>query len=270
MNAAPKKSLLPAQAPASTEPLAWAVGADEPAIDTGWLTSAQHKLVYAASGVLHLQVGDAQWLLPPQRAAWLRMGTEHRLYATEPVSLRTVHLSAILADAPPPEVALFDVVPLAREMILEAVRWGADRDASDERANRFFLAFAAMLGDWVGHSRQYRLPNARTPELQRAMAFAIAHLKEEPTIDDAARLAGVSPRTLARRFRDDAGTTWREFLHDARMMRAMELLADRNRSVTETAYAVGFNSLGAFTRAFVDFTGERPRDYHRRATDTPE
>jgi len=102
------------------------------------------------------------------------------------------------------------------------------------------------------------------------MQHALQHLQEEPSIEDAARLAGVSPRTLARRFRDEAGTTWREFLHNARMMRAMELLADRQRSVTDTAYAVGFNSLGAFTRAFVDFTGERPRDYHRRVTDHGE
>ena len=269
MNATPQRSALPISAP-SSRLLAWAVAADEPSFDTGWTKTGQHKLVYAASGVLHLQVGDAQWLLPPQRAAWLRAGVEHRLHASEPVSLRIVHLSASLADAPPVEVGLFEVVPLAREMILEAVRWGADRNPEDERANRFFLAFAAMLDDWVGRSRTYRLPVARTPELQRAMAFAMEHLNEEPTIEDAARLAGVSPRTLARRFRDDAGTTWREFLHDARMMKAMELLADPNRSVTETAYAVGFNSLGAFTRAFVDFTGERPRDYHRRATDIPE
>jgi AraC-like DNA-binding protein len=99
------------------------------------------------------------------------------------------------------------------------------------------------------------------------MRYASDNLNNEPTIEDAARNAGLSPRTLARRFREECGTTWREFLHDIRMFRAMELLADPSRSVTDTAHAVGFASLGAFTRAFVDYTGERPRDYHRRAQD---
>jgi transcriptional regulator GlxA family with amidase domain len=257
--------------PVPAQPLldAWGVAEDLGPFDSGWSRSAVNKVIYASSGVLHLQVGDARWLLPPQRAAWIRAGTEHRITAAEPVSLRTVHVASTLVEHAE-EVSVFEVNGLAREMMLSSVRWGDERDPADRQANAFFVAFAALLSEWIDQPRRFRLPNAQSPELQKAMQHALQHLQEEPSIEDAARLAGVSPRTLARRFRDEAGTTWREFLHNARMMRAMELLADRQRSVTDTAYAVGFNSLGAFTRAFVDFTGERPRDYHKRVTDHGE
>ena len=50
----------------------------------------------------------------------------------------------------------------------------------------------------------------------------------------------------------------------ARMMRAMELLAEPRASVSATAYAVGFASLGAFTTAFTERCGETPSAYRAR------
>lgn len=249
---------------------AWGHADDVERYDSDWRSYPHHLIVYAAQGVVHLQVGDADMLLPPQRAAFIAAGTEHRLHNDEPVSLRSVFFAPGMCEAPPVPCAIFEVNALAREMIVSSGRWTADRDATDERATRFFLALAAMVPEWVEQAQRFRLPLARSPELGRAMQYALEHLNEEPTIEDAAKLAGVSARTLARRFQEEADTTWRKFLHDARMMKAMELLADRSRSVTDTAYAVGFSSLGAFTRAFVDFTGERPRDYHRRITNPGE
>ncbi|HEU4538051.1 MAG TPA: AraC family transcriptional regulator, partial [Polyangiaceae bacterium] len=108
------------------------------------------------------------------------------------------------------------------------------------------------------------LPAARSPELGRAMRLVLDRLDEPLTAAEVARAAGLSTRTLARRFADEAQTTWRRFLHDARMLKAMDLLVRPGARVTETALAVGFESLGAFSRAFERFAGESPRDYRRR------
>ena len=102
------------------------------------------------------------------------------------------------------------------------------------------------------------------------MDYAIAALGEAPSIEDAARRAGLYTRTLERRFADEAQTSWRRFLHQARMMRAMELLDAPLARVTDTALAVGFESPGAFTRAFTEFAGENPKDFRsRRRPATP-
>jgi AraC-like DNA-binding protein len=241
-----------------------------PSLDTGWGKRSQHQVLYCATGVVHVQVGDAKLLLPPHRAAWIKADTDFCLTASEPIAVAFLYFGTSIEHLPSEPVCVFEPPPLAREMITYSIRWGADRDPEDEVANRFFLLFASLLPEWVQGESPFRLPVARSAELAAAMAFAMERLQEEPTIDDAARASGVSPRTLARRFQEEANTTWRKFLHDARMMRAMELLADRDRSVSDAANEVGFRSLGAFTRAFVGFTGERPREYHRRVTDTPE
>lgn len=230
-----------------------------------WHTHRRHQLLYAAQGALHLEVEQAQWLLPPQRAAWLRAGTRHRAWSTQPVSLCTVYLEPKLVRTPPEgECHVFVIGPLAREMLLYSTRWGPERPPKDPVADSFFETLAHLLSEWAMTARDWRLPRARTTELGKAMAFTLEHLGEPLSLDDVARASRLSVRTLARRFEQEAATTWRRFLHDARMLRAMELLAEEGSRVTQTAYEVGFESLAAFTHAFHAFTGERPRDFRQR------
>lgn len=241
--------------------------------DSGWHHHGKHQLLYAAEGTLHLDVDRSQWLFPPQRAAWIPAGAPHRVRAERPVALCTAYLAPAIGAARPrggpdpaatpmsDECCVFVVPPVAREMILYGARWGPDRDPDDAVANRFFEALAALCGEWALQTRPWRLPVAQTPALQKAMNHALAHLEQAPALEDAARAAGLSPRTLARRFADEAQTTWRAFLLTARMLRAMELLAENGAQVTATAYAVGFESVGAFSNAFKLFAGESPREY---------
>lgn len=232
---------------------------------SAWHVHRKHQLLYSARGALLLEVDRAQWLLPPQRAAWLRAGTRHRVRLAQPVSLRTVYLEPRRVRAPPEgECRVFMLGPLAREMLLYAPRWGPERAPKDPVADSFFDTLTRLLPEWTEDARDWRLPRARTSELERAMAFTLERLGEPLTLEQVARAAGLSSRTLARRFEQEAQTTWRRFQHDARMLRAMELLAEDGARVTQTAYAVGFESLAAFTHAFHSFTGERPRDFRLR------
>ena len=109
----------------------------------------------------------------------------------------------------------------------------------------------------------FRLPRAKTPELAQAIAYTLQHL-QEINIDDVAAAANLSARTLRRRMQQETGVSWQKFLHTARMLRAMELLATPEAQVTETALAVGYNSLSAFIRAFTRFTNETPSHYRQR------
>jgi AraC-like DNA-binding protein len=246
---------------------AFALADDHLPGESPWHTHRKHQLLYAASGTLALEVEGSQWILPPQRAAWIAALAPHRVRIISHVALRTVYLSPRLTRGPLGACCVFAATPLAREMILFATRWGPDEQQHAGSArDAFFAALAALCEEWSAEALPFRLPTARTPELARAMQYAIDALGESPSIEEAARRAALSTRTLARRFADEAQTTWRLFLHHARMLRAMELLASPGARVTDTALAVGFESFGAFTRAFEEFTGERPKDYRKRIT----
>jgi transcriptional regulator GlxA family with amidase domain len=79
-----------------------------------------------------------------------------------------------------------------------------------------------------------------------------------------ARLAHTSPAHFSRQFRVTFGETPHRYLQRRRVERAMELLRETDRPVTEICFDVGFGSLGTFSRTFSGIVGESPSRYRAR------
>jgi AraC-like DNA-binding protein len=79
-----------------------------------------------------------------------------------------------------------------------------------------------------------------------------------------ARVANVSPAHFSRQFRATFGETPHRYLQRRRVERAMELLRETGRPVTEICFDVGFGSLGTFSRTFAAIVGEPPTAYRAR------
>jgi AraC-like DNA-binding protein len=84
-------------------------------------------------------------------------------------------------------------------------------------------------------------------------------------IPSLARVAHVSEAHFIRTFRATFGETPHRYLQRRRVERAMFLLRDTERSVTDICLDVGFNSLGTFSRTFRDIVGETPQAYRTRS-----
>jgi transcriptional regulator GlxA family with amidase domain len=80
-----------------------------------------------------------------------------------------------------------------------------------------------------------------------------------------ARIAHVSAAHFARTFRATFGETPHRYLQRRRVERAMSLLRDTDRRVTDICFEVGFASPGTFSRTFRDIVGRSPREYRREA-----
>ena len=80
---------------------------------------------------------------------------------------------------------------------------------------------------------------------------------------DIARHAGMSVRTLNRRFRDQVGTTPLRWLHRIRVHQAQHLLETTAHPVDRVATQVGFGSVTAFRDRFRRITGTSPQAYRR-------
>lgn len=80
-----------------------------------------------------------------------------------------------------------------------------------------------------------------------------------------ATIAHVSPSHFIRAFKHAFGETPHRYLQRRRIERAMALLRDTVTPVTEVSLAVGFQSLGTFSRTFSDIVGVSPTAYRRRA-----
>jgi AraC-like DNA-binding protein len=82
-----------------------------------------------------------------------------------------------------------------------------------------------------------------------------------------ARIAHVSPAHFSRSFKATFGETPHRYLQRRRVERAMFLLRTTDTAVTDICMAVGFASLGTFSRTFSQIVGVTPSDY--RADNEP-
>lgn len=83
------------------------------------------------------------------------------------------------------------------------------------------------------------------------------------TLDEIAARAGMSTRTLNRRFREQTGTTPLQWLHRTRVRRAQYLLENTAHPVERIATQAGFGSPTAFRERFRRVVGTSPQAYRR-------
>ncbi len=94
-----------------------------------------------------------------------------------------------------------------------------------------------------------------------AMDRAFEHEIDVPSL---ARSVGMSEAHFIRTFKDVFAETPHRYLQRRRVERAMYLLRETDRSVTDVCFDVGFNSLGTFSRTFKDVTGLTPTGFRQR------
>jgi AraC-like DNA-binding protein len=83
-----------------------------------------------------------------------------------------------------------------------------------------------------------------------------------------AKLLGLSTRSLRRTLREH-GASYQQLLVQARQSRAEGLLADRALAIYEVAFALGYDDVSAFARAFRQWTGVSPREYREARVQRP-
>lgn len=104
-------------------------------------------------------------------------------------------------------------------------------------------------------------------DVKRAVDFIHAHLGDDITLADLARIARVPARTLQTHFQAHFGCGPIRYLRDQRLEQAREELrcSDQLRSVTEVALRWGFGNPGRFACAYRARFGEAPSQTRRRS-----
>lgn len=131
------------------------------------------------------------------------------------------------------------------------------RRTAAERLHREVIAeAAARLASGHAHAAD-RVDPRRGPRAARGAA--------EPAIADLAAQAGYSPDHFSRVFRDIMGQSPRDYLVNARIDRARQLLSESSLTVSQVADALGYRDVYFFSRQFKQRTGQSPTQYRKGA-----
>ena len=242
----------------AVRPPAFAIVQDEFDLDCPWHSHDLHQLQYAFEGAIEVEDARARHLLPRQLAAWIPAGVAHR------TSLHRVRSGSILfapqmVESAGDRVRIVEVPPLMREMVLGAMRWplGQPQDAI---ARAYFTALGLLCAEWIRREAPLSLPTSADARLRAAMDYTRAD-PGRACFDAACRAAGLSERTLRRRFQAETGMGWDAWRRRAQLLAAIPLLGEGRRSVAAIAGEVGFESQSAFARAFRSLTGKSPVEF---------
>ena len=97
--------------------------------------------------------------------------------------------------------------------------------------------------------------------VQDAIAYIEAHYREKISLSVIAEKLSVSPSYLSRTFKKGAGMTLVNYINQARMEKAKELMNSGRLSLNEVACEVGIYNYNYFYMLFKEIHGVAPSDY---------
>jgi len=106
----------------------------------------------------------------------------------------------------------------------------------------------------------YQFNSLDKEKIHHAAFCLSSDLENPPSLFELASSVGISHSKLNKGFKEFFGTTAFGYLRQERMKEAKRLLGE-GMNVTESAFAVGYNSLSSFTRAFRGEYGRNPNSY---------
>jgi AraC family transcriptional activator FtrA len=115
-----------------------------------------------------------------------------------------------------------------------------------------------------GQAQFIEAPVARTPDaptLQPLLTWLAGNLGELSTVEDLAHRAHMAPRTFARRFRAETGTTPHDWLTAQRVLFARRLLEETDLGVDAVAVRAGFGDAATLRHHFSRRVGATPQAY---------
>lgn len=233
---------------------------------TAWHRHSKAQLLYAEQGVTQLYTPSGSFLLPARHCAWIPADVVHQVASSSPsLFLRTLYFAPDAGKQNEfyEKLSVFQVNDLLREMILYTAKWTQTTVAS-ETERQFLRALRLVLPELKGQSLQLRLPAPKHPRLQAIIPSLLERLQERTSMEELARKAGVSIRTLTRLFQRELGMPYTSFLKVARISKSLELLSQPGANVGETAFLVGYDSLPSFSNAFLELVGSRPHHFLQR------
>jgi AraC-like DNA-binding protein len=99
--------------------------------------------------------------------------------------------------------------------------------------------------------------------LEQIFQYIEANYQQKISVEDAAAVCSLSYAAFCRYFKKMTRLTFTEFLNHYRINQAKKMLL-RDKNVTESCFACGFESLSYFNRTFRKITGENPLAFKQR------
>lgn len=207
-------------------------------------------------GLITMGTETGTWVVPAGHAVWLPPHQPHYGYTHGEVEGWSCYIADTACVTLPDRPCLIKVSGLLREAVIRASGWqGREMDEAQWR-----LAMVLLDELRTAPIEPFSLAMPVDPRLVRIARALLKDPGDRRDMGAWAAWAGVSERTLSRRFVVETGYSYTVWRQRARLMRALELLAE-GAPVTAVAFDLGYDSVSAFIALFKRMLGVTPSAY---------
>ncbi|OBZ17746.1 helix-turn-helix domain-containing protein [Bacillus sp. FJAT-26390] len=121
-----------------------------------------------------------------------------------------------------------------------------------------------IFSDLLESVNYSRLEITQVQSIAAVRNYINDHMKEEVTLSGLAEKFHFSPQYLAKKFKEEYGTTIMNYLTQLRIEKAFSLLDHTELSIQEVASESGFEELNYFSKVFKKHTGITPSGYRKK------
>ncbi len=236
------------------------------------------QVTMSSTGVVRLTAEHGTFIVPPSRALWIPPGVEHAVTMVEDSDVRTLYLHQPAGRCGPGvprrdeaswrQCRVLEVSPLLRALVmaLDTRPDEVDPEAGTRNPAGFGPAdvhreqhLAALALDELRRASPVRIgvDLPRDKRLRTLCEAVLAEPTRHATLDAWAAEAGASPRTVARLFRQELGTTFLQWRRQVLLARALSMAAHK-KPMSHIAAELGYSSASAFTAMVTRSVGAPP------------
>ena len=214
-------------------------------------------LFLLSEGLVAVQTSRGRMIAGPRSIGWMPPHEAHAVQSFGPTAGVGLFLAERCCSELPPHPVQFEASALASLLVQRTLDWPVG-EALDEPRRRLLQVLLDELGQAGTQSLQ--LPWPRDERLLVVARALLANPASSRRLEQWARFADISARTLSRKFVEETGMSFGQWRQWARLTQALEWLAT-GQAVKHVALSLGYDSVSAFIKAFRLALGTTPAAY---------
>ena len=104
---------------------------------------------------------------------------------------------------------------------------------------------------------------SETERMRRVHEYVLKHFKENINLSTVASLSNMTDAAFCRYFKSRTNKTFSDFVKEIRIGNACKMLQDENKSISQTCYESGYNTVSNFNNQFKSLKGISPKQYQK-------
>lgn len=124
--------------------------------------------------------------------------------------------------------------------------------------------FEEMQVDFAKRMRELKKTNATSIHIRKTIDYIYEHLHEKLTINELATNSGLNASYLSKLFIKETGVSVKDFVTNAKINTAQNMLKHSDFSYLDISLALGFSTQSAFISVFKKNVGMTPKQYREK------